>query len=152
MILTDVHRVGRIPVHLGPGCTPDPEHRQSKRQLKWSRQVQHQRFLCRENADIFPFVCSVCLEVNVEFHLMSQGMRWYHLFALFWGVQFIVACQHVVIAGAIAVWYFTRYWRERVPFDRIPLFTTRRGRKRARFAQTLLATREMTQITGCIVE
>ncbi|CAG0900756.1 unnamed protein product, partial [Darwinula stevensoni] len=36
------------------------------------------------------------------------GMRWYHLFALFWGVQFIIACQHVVIAGAIAVWYFTR--------------------------------------------
>ncbi|XP_022236316.1 choline transporter-like protein 1, partial [Limulus polyphemus] len=35
-------------------------------------------------------------------------MKWYHLLALFWFTQFIIACQHVVIAGAVASWFFTR--------------------------------------------
>ena len=36
------------------------------------------------------------------------GMRWYHLFGLLWITQFVIACQHVVIAGAIAGWYFAK--------------------------------------------
>lgn len=34
--------------------------------------------------------------------------RWYNLFALFWLIQFCVGCQHMVIAGAVSKWFFTR--------------------------------------------
>lgn len=33
---------------------------------------------------------------------------WYTLFSMLWIVQFLYGCQHMVIAGAIAVWYFAR--------------------------------------------
>lgn len=39
---------------------------------------------------------------------LIANLRWYHLFALLWITQFLVACQHVTIAGAISQWYFTR--------------------------------------------
>lgn len=35
--------------------------------------------------------------------------RWYNVMAMFWMVQFIIGCQHMVIAGAVATWYFTRW-------------------------------------------
>jgi len=35
-------------------------------------------------------------------------MWWYHLVALFWLTEFALACQQMVIAGAVAQWYFTR--------------------------------------------
>ncbi|ESP05260.1 hypothetical protein LOTGIDRAFT_102496, partial [Lottia gigantea] len=35
-------------------------------------------------------------------------LRWYHLFGVLWISAFIVACQDLVIAGAVAVWYFSR--------------------------------------------
>ncbi|KAJ6645857.1 Choline transporter-like protein 1 [Pseudolycoriella hygida] len=34
--------------------------------------------------------------------------RWYNLLALFWMTQFVIGCQHIVIAGAVATWFFTR--------------------------------------------
>lgn len=34
--------------------------------------------------------------------------RWYNVLTLFWMSQFIVGCQHMVIAGAVASWFFTR--------------------------------------------
>lgn len=34
--------------------------------------------------------------------------RWYNVLTLFWMSQFIVGCQHVCIAGAVATWFFTR--------------------------------------------
>ncbi|CAH1787745.1 unnamed protein product [Owenia fusiformis] len=34
--------------------------------------------------------------------------KWYHVFGMLWISQFILACQQVVIAGAIATWYFKR--------------------------------------------
>lgn len=37
-----------------------------------------------------------------------QGMQWYHVFALLWITQFVIACQHLIIAGAVASWFFTR--------------------------------------------
>ena len=37
-------------------------------------------------------------------------IRLYHLFGFLWLMNFFVACQHMVIAGAIAGWYFTRYY------------------------------------------
>nr|XP_040569500.1 choline transporter-like protein 1 [Lepeophtheirus salmonis] len=36
------------------------------------------------------------------------GLRFYNFFGLFWISQFIIACQHVVIAGAISKWFFSR--------------------------------------------
>ncbi|XP_037801220.1 choline transporter-like protein 1 [Penaeus monodon] len=39
---------------------------------------------------------------------LIANLRWYHLFALLWITQFLVACQHVTIAGSISQWYFTR--------------------------------------------
>lgn len=47
---------------------------------------------------------------NVEF--VKDGAmklaRWYNILALLWCTQFVIACQHIVIAGAVATWYFTR--------------------------------------------
>lgn len=34
--------------------------------------------------------------------------RWYNLLALFWMTQFVIGCQHMIIAGAVATWFFTR--------------------------------------------
>ena len=35
-------------------------------------------------------------------------MRLYHIFGGLWITQFVIACQHVTIAGAVSTWYFTR--------------------------------------------
>ena len=32
----------------------------------------------------------------------------YHIFGFLWLTQFAIACQHLVIAGAVAGWYFAR--------------------------------------------
>ena len=40
-------------------------------------------------------------------------MRFYHVFGLLWLAQFVMACQHMVIAGAVAGWYFSRYYVKR---------------------------------------
>ena len=34
--------------------------------------------------------------------------RWYNLLALFWMSQFLIGCQHMIIAGAVGIWFFTR--------------------------------------------
>ncbi|ETN64441.1 ctl transporter [Anopheles darlingi] len=34
--------------------------------------------------------------------------RWYNLLAFLWFAQFVIGCQHMVIAGAVAGWFFTR--------------------------------------------
>ena len=34
---------------------------------------------------------------------------WIHLIGFVWTTEFIFACQQFVIAGTVAVWYFTRY-------------------------------------------
>ena len=36
-------------------------------------------------------------------------LRWYHLLGGLWVTQFCIACQHLVIAGSVAGWYFTKY-------------------------------------------
>ena len=35
-------------------------------------------------------------------------MRWYHVFGGLWISQFCIACQHLVIAGSVAGWYFAK--------------------------------------------
>jgi solute carrier family 44 protein 1 (choline transporter-like protein) len=37
-----------------------------------------------------------------------RKMWWYHLFGLFWGSQFILACGELVLASVVTTWYFTR--------------------------------------------
>lgn len=37
-----------------------------------------------------------------------QFTRWYNLLGMFWFTQFMIGCQHMVIAGAVATWFFTR--------------------------------------------
>eukprot|EP00043_Microstomoeca_roanoka_P009018 m.86177 g.86177 ORF g.86177 m.86177 type:complete len:643 (+) comp14455_c0_seq3:239-2167(+) len=37
-----------------------------------------------------------------------RSMWWYHLFGLFWVSQFILACEELVVAGAVSTWFFTR--------------------------------------------
>ncbi|XP_050517151.1 choline transporter-like protein 1 isoform X1 [Diabrotica virgifera virgifera] len=34
--------------------------------------------------------------------------RWYNFFGMLWMAQFIIGCQHMVIAGAVSIWYFKR--------------------------------------------
>ncbi|KAK5642484.1 hypothetical protein RI129_008651 [Pyrocoelia pectoralis] len=34
--------------------------------------------------------------------------RWYNIFVTLWILQFVIGCQHMVIAGAVSSWYFTR--------------------------------------------
>lgn len=52
------------------------------------------------------------VESNTSAKYVKDGTmkftRWYNLFALFWISQFIIGCQHMVIAGAVATWFFTR--------------------------------------------
>lgn len=34
--------------------------------------------------------------------------RIYNLLVLLWVIEFIIACQHMIIAGSVATWFFTR--------------------------------------------
>lgn len=36
-------------------------------------------------------------------------MWWYHLIGLIWISEFILACQHMTIAGSVVTYYFTRF-------------------------------------------
>ena len=36
-------------------------------------------------------------------------MWWYYVVGLIWISEFILACQQMVISGAVATWYFSRY-------------------------------------------
>ncbi|CAM1321355.1 SLC44A1 (predicted) [Pycnogonum litorale] len=39
-------------------------------------------------------------------------MWWFHLLGLIWTSEFILACQQMVIAGAVSYWYFSRNRKE----------------------------------------
>ena len=39
---------------------------------------------------------------------LMYWMRWYHVMGFLWITQFCIACQHLVIAGSVAGWYFTK--------------------------------------------
>lgn len=47
-----------------------------------------------------------------HFYIKKDGLMmfsiFYHLFVVWWMVHFLIGCQHMVIAGATATWYFTR--------------------------------------------
>ncbi|VVC24458.1 Hypothetical protein CINCED_3A005258 [Cinara cedri] len=39
---------------------------------------------------------------------LMKFARVYNLLVLLWVIEFIIACQHMIIAGAVATWFFTR--------------------------------------------
>ncbi|XP_062574993.1 choline transporter-like protein 1 isoform X2 [Saccostrea cucullata] len=41
-------------------------------------------------------------------HENVSYLWWYHLIGLIWTSEFIIACQQLVVSGAVATWYFTR--------------------------------------------
>lgn len=43
----------------------------------------------------------------IRTHMITY-MWWFHLVGLFWITEFILACQQMVIAGAVAEWFFCR--------------------------------------------
>jgi hypothetical protein len=45
--------------------------------------------------------------VDLKDRANYESMWWYHLFALFWVTQFLLACQQMVMAGASVLWYFS---------------------------------------------
>lgn len=55
-------------------------------------------------------------ELKIENNMSAKYMknatikvtRWYNVLALFWMTQFVIGCQHIVIAGSVATWFFTR--------------------------------------------
>ena len=46
--------------------------------------------------------------VKFEPNSFMFGMRFYHILGGLWITQFCIACQHLVIAGSVAGWYFTK--------------------------------------------
>ncbi|XP_031349133.1 choline transporter-like protein 1 isoform X1 [Photinus pyralis] len=52
-------------------------------------------------------------KVRDDFYIFEKDTtivftRWYNIFVTLWLIQFIIGCQHMVIAGAVSSWYFTR--------------------------------------------
>ncbi|XP_054706753.1 choline transporter-like protein 1 [Uloborus diversus] len=47
-------------------------------------------------------------KVSFPIETFFQVMRWLSLFGFLWLTQFVLACQNLVVTGAVAVWYFTR--------------------------------------------
>lgn len=52
-------------------------------------------------------VDNVTQHVSFEKTEELVGWYWYHLFGFFWTFEFILAMQEIVVAGAVASWYFT---------------------------------------------
>ncbi|OWF34929.1 Choline transporter-like protein 1 [Mizuhopecten yessoensis] len=46
--------------------------------------------------------------VRYDEHETVSYLWWYHLIGLIWTSEFIIACQQLVISGAVATWYFAR--------------------------------------------
>jgi len=46
--------------------------------------------------------------VKYEQHELLRACWWYHVVALIWISEFIVACQQFIIGGTVATWYFNR--------------------------------------------
>ncbi|XP_033738048.1 LOW QUALITY PROTEIN: choline transporter-like protein 1 [Pecten maximus] len=55
-----------------------------------------------------PVVDDTNSTVTFQFEEHWNYVRWYHLFGLLWTSAFVIACQDMVIAGAVSIWFFTR--------------------------------------------
>lgn len=50
-------------------------------------------------------------------------MWWMYIIGLIWSSEFILACQHMIISGAVAKWYFTKYVFRNLCVNVICLYT-----------------------------
>ncbi|KAJ8976875.1 hypothetical protein NQ317_001199 [Molorchus minor] len=66
--------------------------------LYFSLWIESSGVLTREPSNVYYYEKDVWMKLT----------RWYNLFSMFWSSQFIIGCQHMVIAGAVSKWYFTR--------------------------------------------
>lgn len=44
-------------------------------------------------------------------YVMSAGdmfINWYNVVGVLWIIQFVIGCQHMIIAGCVATWFFAR--------------------------------------------
>lgn len=47
--------------------------------------------------------------VDFEDATWVRYMGWVYVIGLIWSSEFVLACQHMIISGAVAKWYFTKY-------------------------------------------
>nr|XP_022315976.1 choline transporter-like protein 1 [Crassostrea virginica]XP_022315977.1 choline transporter-like protein 1 [Crassostrea virginica] len=64
-------------------------------------------FLAMESAGQ-PIISNTTGFVSFEKDDKIKGLKWFHIFASVWILQFIFACEKIVISGAVAIWYFQR--------------------------------------------
>ena len=55
-----------------------------------------------------PVVDNTTTYVKFQPDTFMSWMTLYHIFGGLWITQFIIACQHLVIAGSVAGWYFSK--------------------------------------------
>ena len=41
--------------------------------------------------------------------VLHKIIWWYHIVALVWFTEFILACQQFIVGGSVGMWYFTRF-------------------------------------------
>lgn len=46
--------------------------------------------------------------VEFEDATWVRYMGWLYFIGLIWSSEFVLACQHMIISGAVAKWYFTK--------------------------------------------
>ncbi|KAF2349739.1 Choline transporter-like, partial [Trinorchestia longiramus] len=59
-----------------------------------------------------PLIEVLCYPIYLKRMSLNEWLRLYHIFGFFWVSQFVVGCQHVVVATAVSTWYFTRNKKE----------------------------------------
>ena len=59
------------------------------------------------DAMVSPTVVVGDISISFSYHSFPFPSR-YHVFGFLWITQFCIACQHLVIAGSVAGWYFSK--------------------------------------------
>ncbi|CAG2106593.1 unnamed protein product [Medioppia subpectinata] len=56
----------------------------------------------------FPVIDPITGFVSYNSEPFYKYMKWYHMFGYLWSVHFILSCQHFIISGSVALWFFKR--------------------------------------------
>ena len=67
----------------------------------------HSRPISLVDAMVSPTVVVGDISISFSYHSFPFPSR-YHVFGFLWITQFCIACQHLVIAGSVAGWYFSK--------------------------------------------
>ncbi|XP_068084126.1 choline transporter-like protein 1 [Anabrus simplex] len=72
--------------------------------------IESAGLLVVENAPTFQTDCKLdgTTKAYYKQDTTIKVAEWYNIFALLWFVNFFIGCQHMVIAGAVSAWFFTR--------------------------------------------